>query len=126
MFGLDNDMAFISLPKHVAKQSNDPLSLGDNRYNKVKGCLSVLKDLANRRTGMVLLYRVVSHWGRGKVYNYFGGGYSRALNTKKKERINHQVRLLEYLALTTAPAGKNKLKCLNIGMVIDSHKYSTK
>ena len=37
-------------------------------------CLWVPKDLANRWTDRVLLYRVASHrpW---EVYNYFGGGY---------------------------------------------------
>ena len=63
----------------------------------------------------------------GRFITILGEGtQGHLLPTKKNERINHQVRLLEYLALTTAPAGKNKLKCLNIGMVIDSHKYSTK
>ncbi len=41
-------------------------------FNKITGCLSVClfvpKDLANRWTYMVLLYRV----GSGKIYNYFG------------------------------------------------------
>ena len=33
-------------------------------YTKVKGCLSVPKDLANRLTYMVLLYSVASYFGK--------------------------------------------------------------
>ena len=62
-------------------------------------CLSVClcqEILANRRTDMVLLYRVASHrsW---KVYNYFGEGYrhppkrnglqEKIIPTQKKKKI---------------------------------------
>ena len=55
-------------PQAINPSSPNPF-LKINPYNKVKGCLSVQKDLINRWTEMVLLY-IVTFRRSWEVYNY--------------------------------------------------------
>ena len=55
-----------------------------NPYNKVTGCVSVPKDLANRKTDWVLLYRLAFHRSREGLY--FGGKYHHPPKRDNKNR----------------------------------------